>query len=83
MEFEITSVIILVSICLLPISMKIKSKGWRQILLTVVACVDIVAYIIYDNVSMIYLAVMALLLMIYTWTKRTEKDETDGNNSQL
>ncbi|MBQ8701625.1 MAG: hypothetical protein IJ549_02555 [Prevotella sp.] len=83
MEYVITSIVTLVSICCFPLSLKVRNRGYRTLLLACVMAANIALWMAYDNVSMMYLAIIALLLLGYTWMKKAKSDETDGNNSQL
>ena len=82
-EFIVTSIVIILTLCALPRGLKIKSLLWKMVLYVALVVANLAVWIVFNNNTMINFVVVCVLFMIYVWMKKRKDNETDSSNSQL
>ena len=80
-EFIVTSIVIILTLCALPRGLKIKGLLWKMVLYGALVVANLAVWIVFNNNTMINFVVVCVLFMIYVWMKKRKDNETD--NSQL
>ena len=82
-EFIVTSIVIILTLCALPRGLKIKGLLWKMVLYVALVVANLAVWIVFNNNTMINFAIVCVLFMIYVWMKKRKDNETDSSNSQL
>ena len=82
-EFIVTSIVIILTLCALPRGLKIKGLLWKMVLYIALVVANMAVWIVFNNNTMINFVVVCVLFMIYVWMKKRKDNETDSSNSQL
>ncbi len=82
-EFIVTSIVIILTLCALPRGLKIKGLLWKMVLYVALVVANLAVWIVFNNNTMINFVVVCVLFMIYVWMKKRKDNETDSSNSQL
>jgi hypothetical protein len=82
-EFIVTSIVIILTLCALPCGLKIKGLLWKMVLYVALVVANLAVWIVFNNNTMINFVVVCVLFMIYVWMKKRKDNETDSSNSQL
>ncbi len=82
-EFIVTSIVIILTLCALPRGLKIKGLLWKMVLYGALVVANLAVWIVFNNNTMINFVVVCVLFMIYVWMKKRKDNETDSSNSQL
>ena len=82
-EFIVTSIVIILTLCALPRGLKIKGLLWKMVLYVALVVANLAVCIVFNNNTMINFVVVCVLFMIYVWMKKRKDNETDSSNSQL
>ena len=82
-EFIVTSIVIILTLCALPRGLKIKGLLWKMVLYVALVVANLAVWIVFNNNTMINFVVVCALFMIYVWMKKRKDNETDSSNSQL
>ena len=82
-EFIVTSMVIILTLCALPRGLKIKGLLWKMVLYVALVVANLAVWIVFNNNTMINFVVVCVLFMIYVWMKKRKDNETDSSNSQL
>ena len=82
-EFIVTSIVIILTLCALPRGLKIKGLLWKMVLYVALIVANLAVWIVFNNNTMINFVVVCVLFMIYVWMKKRKDNETDSSNSQL
>ena len=82
-EFIVTSIVIILTLCALPRGLKIKGLLWKMVLYVALVVANLAVWIVFNNNTMINFVVVCVLFMIYVWMKKRKDTETDSSNSQL
>ncbi len=82
-EFIVTSIVIILTLCALRCGLKIKGLLWKMVLYVALVVANLAVWIVFNNNTMINFVVVCVLFMIYVWMKKRKDNETDSSNSQL
>ena len=82
-EFIVTSIVIILTLCALPRGLKIKGLLWKMVLYVALVVANLAVWIVFNNNTMINFVVVCVLFVIYVWMKKRKDNETDSSNSQL
>jgi hypothetical protein len=82
-EFIVTSIVIILTLCALPRGLKIKGLLWKMVLYVALVVANLAVWIVFNNNTMINFVIVCVLFMIYVWMKKRKDNETDSSNSQL
>ena len=82
-EFIVTSIVIILTLCALPRGLKIKGLLWKMVLYGALVVANLAVWIVFNNNTMINFVVVCVLFVIYVWMKKRKDNETDSSNSQL
>lgn len=82
-EFIVTSIVIILTLCALPLGLRIKGLLWKMVLYVALIVANLAVWIVFNNNTMINFAIVCGLFMIYVWMKNRKDNETDSSNSQL
>ncbi len=82
-EFIVTSIVIILTLCALPRGLKIKGLLWKMVLYVALVMANLAVWIVFNNNTMINFVVVCVLFVIYVWMKKRKDNETDSSNSQL
>ncbi len=82
-EFIVTSIVIILTLCALPRGLKIKGLLWKMVLYVALVVANLAVWIVFNNNTMINFAIVCVLFVIYVWMKKRKDNETDSSNSQL
>lgn len=82
-EFIVTSIVIILTLCALPRGLKIKGLLWKMVLYGALVVANLAVWIVFNNNTMINFAIVCVLFVIYVWMKKRKDNETDSSNSQL
>ena len=82
-EFIVTSIVIILTLCALRCGLKIKSLLWKMVLYIALVVANLAVWIVFNNNTMINFVIVCVLFMIYVWMKKRKDNETDSSNSQL